>query len=136
MFINVLTIYYHRKDKKTFNLRENIARIETTPQEISPLSPLIEHIYNNWKNFNILQMITACSIRITFSFRNVQANKNPWKARDYKVDLDSRLNKTQVVTMADGSKDGSAGYYCEVCDCVIKDSMNFLDHINGNLMVS
>jgi len=53
------------------------------------------------------------------------------QAREYKVDLDSRLNKTQVVTMSDGAKDGSAGYYCEVCDCVIKDSMNFLDHING-----
>merc|ERR1712106_610806 len=52
------------------------------------------------------------------------------QARDFKVDLDGRVNKTKVMTM-DGSKDGSAGYYCEVCDCVIKDSMNFLDHING-----
>ena len=40
MFINVLTIYYHRKDKKMFNLREKTAGIETTPQKISPLSPL------------------------------------------------------------------------------------------------
>ncbi|KNC72862.1 hypothetical protein SARC_14578, partial [Sphaeroforma arctica JP610] len=52
------------------------------------------------------------------------------RQRDYTVDLDSNLGKTQVVT-ADTAAAQSGGYYCDVCDCVLKDSTNFLDHING-----
>lgn len=24
-----------------------------------------------------------------------------------------------------------AGYYCSVCDCILRDSASYLDHING-----
>jgi U4/U6.U5 tri-snRNP component SNU23 len=56
--------------------------------------------------------------------------RQPLKHRDYEVDLESRLGKTQVVTpIAPLSQ--QAGYYCKVCECVVKDSANYLDHING-----
>ncbi|XP_047342219.1 zinc finger matrin-type protein 2-like [Impatiens glandulifera] len=56
--------------------------------------------------------------------------RQPLKHRDFEVDLESRLGKTQVITpIAPLSQ--QAGYFCSVCECVVKDSANYLDHING-----
>lgn len=52
------------------------------------------------------------------------------QTREKKVDLTSKLGKTQVVTAASlPSQQG--GWYCETCKCGLKDSINYLDHING-----
>ncbi|VFQ62206.1 unnamed protein product [Cuscuta campestris] len=62
--------------------------------------------------------------------RGPPVQRKPLKQRDYEVDLESRLGKTQVVTpIAPLSQ--QAGYFCSVCECVVKDSANYLDHING-----
>lgn len=54
----------------------------------------------------------------------------PDQTRERKVDLSSKLGKTQVVTAA-STPSQQGGWYCETCKCGLKDSINYLDHING-----
>lgn len=42
----------------------------------------------------------------------------------------STRTHTQVVGM-NMPLNQQAGYYCGVCDCVLRDSQSYLDHING-----
>lgn len=51
------------------------------------------------------------------------------KQRDHKLELDEKVGKIEIFNPnEDASK---AGFYCEVCKCLLKDSASYLDHING-----
>lgn len=52
------------------------------------------------------------------------------KPRDFQIDLAAKLHKSQVVSVTMPLSQ-QAGYYCSVCDCVLRDSMSYLDHLNG-----
>lgn len=51
------------------------------------------------------------------------------KARENKIDVESKVGKIQVVDP--NNLQSGAGYWCEVCACLLKDSAGYLDHING-----
>uniref|UniRef100_A0A7S0VPF6 U1-type domain-containing protein n=1 Tax=Polytomella parva TaxID=51329 RepID=A0A7S0VPF6_9CHLO len=52
------------------------------------------------------------------------------KQREFQIDLASKLGKTQVVGF-NTPLNNQAGFYCNVCDCVLRDSQSYLDHLNG-----
>lgn len=52
-------------------------------------------------------------------------------------DIDTRIGKTEMVSVETAIASNDAviksgiGWFCKVCDCVLKDSLTYLDHING-----
>eukprot|EP00053_Salpingoeca_punica_P019871 m.203929 g.203929 ORF g.203929 m.203929 type:complete len:194 (-) comp17740_c2_seq1:580-1161(-) len=49
--------------------------------------------------------------------------------RDFKLEIDNKIGRTQVVGA--NSETGTGGFYCDVCDVTLKDSITYLNHING-----
>lgn len=48
------------------------------------------------------------------------------------VDFSKDIGKRRVITDKSGEIDRvKSGFYCATCDCVLKDSVSFLDHLNG-----
>merc|ERR1712187_120460 len=52
------------------------------------------------------------------------------KQRNFELDLEKNLGKAQVVT-AHTIKPLQGGYWCSVCECLLKDSSTYLEHVNG-----
>merc|ERR1712159_453648 len=52
------------------------------------------------------------------------------KQRTTELNLEKNLGKSQVVT-AHTIKPMQGGYWCSVCECLLKDSATYLDHVNG-----
>jgi U4/U6.U5 tri-snRNP component SNU23 len=60
----------------------------------------------------------------------VPVKREALKRREWEVDLMKTVGKRQIVSSsADLSLQG--GYYCDVCECLLKDSSTYLSHING-----
>jgi len=52
------------------------------------------------------------------------------KAREGKLKLDALAGKSRVLTEAE-ARERDTGWYCDVCECLLRDSSSYLDHING-----
>jgi len=53
------------------------------------------------------------------------------KRRENDLELEKNLGKTMVVQNPGGRGPGQPGFYCEACNRTYKDSVGYLDHING-----
>jgi U4/U6.U5 tri-snRNP component SNU23 len=56
--------------------------------------------------------------------------RNPLKGRDADLQIDKMVGKTLVISSTSHHSQ-TGGYYCKVCDCTVKDSISWLDHVNG-----
>ena len=50
----------------------------------------------------------------------------------YRVDYGARVGKKEVVSLV-GDRSKQGGFYCAVCDILMKDSLAYADHLNGKM---
>ena len=53
------------------------------------------------------------------------------KSRVGKIDLDTKVGKVEVINPTSAGDYRGAGFWCDVCTCLLQDSASYLDHING-----
>ena len=56
--------------------------------------------------------------------------RNPLKRREGESDIYANVGKFQVITTSTPLSQ-RGGFYCHICDCLLKDSASWLDHLNG-----
>jgi len=57
------------------------------------------------------------------SLKNLETRKD-------ELQLESRVGKASMVNR-ETAKEQQGGFFCKACDCLMKDSQAYLDHING-----
>jgi U4/U6.U5 tri-snRNP component SNU23 len=53
------------------------------------------------------------------------------KSREHKMDLEQKVGKVEIINPLSSEGNKGAGFWCEVCACLLKDSISYLDHVNG-----
>lgn len=53
------------------------------------------------------------------------------QARTGDLGIKEKIGTKAVITDVGGKGPGSGGFYCEICECTLRDSVSWLDHING-----
>eukprot|EP01100_Stratorugosa_tubuloviscum_P015598 TRINITY_DN904_c0_g6_i1.p1 TRINITY_DN904_c0_g6~~TRINITY_DN904_c0_g6_i1.p1 ORF type:complete len:193 (+),score=97.17 TRINITY_DN904_c0_g6_i1:102-680(+) len=81
-----------------------------------------------WSDSNYLNQETE-EVQPKRIVRDPNLPRAPLKARENSINFHLKLNKKTVLTPS--SDASSHGYFCDVCECVVKDSANYLDHVNG-----
>lgn len=56
-------------------------------------------------------------------------NKQKLTHRTERLELEKNVGKVQVIQSTDSRK--QPGFYCKDCDITIKDSVTYIDHLNG-----
>lgn len=52
------------------------------------------------------------------------------KPREHEINLEKEIGKRHCITN-ESSINEKGGYFCDICQCQLKDSHTYLDHING-----
>ena len=83
-----------------------------------------------WDKEYFKSQYESCQMTTSGTSKLVTGAIETLKSRDESVDLSSVVNERRIVTNS-SEKSQQGGFYCKTCDCLLKDSTAYYDHVNG-----
>ena len=126
-------IHDDKKSSHHFTSDDNNLKEEFTPAPVGAMGPEgSQRAYLQARKRKVADFIDdRVGSTTLISMDDAVGTKKNKSSVEISSTTDPLITTESVITKSSSSGSGGVGFHCNVCDCYLKDSLTYLDHVNG-----